>query len=65
MSFSTTNETAELELNEREEAWARVVIEKVRALRYGTVQIKVHDAQVAVIEATEQTRFELGPKARR
>jgi hypothetical protein len=65
MNFPATNETAVLELSEREKAWARVVIEKVRALRYGTVQIKIHDAQVAVIEATEQTRFELGPKQRR
>lgn len=53
-----------LELNEKERAWARVVIEKIRGLRFGTVQIKVHEAQVVLVEATEQTRFDLAPKTR-
>jgi hypothetical protein len=49
---------------EREQAWTRVVVEKVRGLRYGTVHIKVHEAQVVLIEATEQTRFDLAAKPR-
>ena len=53
-----------LNLSERGEAWVRVIIEKIRALRFGTVQIKIHEAQVVVIESTEQTRFDLGAKQR-
>ena len=51
-------------LDNAEQAWTRVVVEKVRALRYGTVHIKVHEAQVVLIEATEQTRFDLAAKPR-
>jgi hypothetical protein len=57
----TTNEPV---LDRSEEAWTRVIVEKVRALRYGTVHIKVHEAQVVLIEATEQTRFDLATKPR-
>jgi hypothetical protein len=64
MSISHLDQLAALDLSEREAAWARVVVEKVRALRYGTVQIKIHEAQVAVVETTEQRRFETGPKNR-
>jgi|GEM_PF-5803425 hypothetical protein len=51
-----------LHLDEREQAWVRVIIEKIRALKFGTVHIKIHESQVVVIESTEQTRFELGAK---
>ena len=37
--------------------WLQVVREKVETLRYGVVQIVVHDARVTVIERTEKTRF--------
>jgi hypothetical protein len=53
-----------LVLDEGEQAWTRVVVEKVRALRYGTVHIKVHEAQVVLVETTEQTRFDLAKKTR-
>lgn len=51
-------------LTEREQAWLKVVLERARGLRFGTVQIKIHEAQVVLVEATEQTRFDLSPKGR-
>lgn len=59
---SSTTATPLLTLDEREQAWTRVVVEKVRALRFGTVHIKVHEAQVVLVESTEQTRFDLAAK---
>lgn len=64
MSLKKPASNATPDLDEREQAWVRVVVEKVRAIRYGTVHIKIHEAQVALIEATEQTRFELSSKPR-
>lgn len=52
-------------LQEGEEEWVRALLEKVRSLRFGTVQLKIHEARVVVIETTEQTRFDLSPKPRR
>ncbi|GAA5481607.1 YezD family protein [Haloferula sargassicola] len=39
------------------EAWLEVVREKVTRLKYGSVQITVHDGQVTQIESLERTRF--------
>lgn len=39
--------------------WLAVVREKVSGLRYGVVQLVVHDGRVTQIERTEKTR--LGP----
>lgn len=36
--------------------WLRVVQQKVGALRYGVVQLVVHDGRVTQIERTEKTR---------
>jgi hypothetical protein len=38
--------------------WLSLVREKVETLRYGVVQILVHDSRVTQIERTERTRFE-------
>jgi len=38
--------------------WLRIVGEKVASLRYGVVQIVVHDRQVTQIERTEKTRLD-------
>ena len=64
MNLTNNRPSATLDLNEREETWTRVLVEKVRALRFGTVQIKIHEAQVVLIEATEQTRFDVTAKRR-
>ena len=37
--------------------WVRVVREKVESLRYGVVQLVVHDGRVTQIERTEKTRL--------
>lgn len=39
-------------------AWVQVVTEKVASLRYGVVQVTVHDGKVVQIERTERTRFD-------
>jgi len=38
--------------------WLRVVQEKVETLRYGVVQLVVHDGRVTQIERTEKTRLQ-------
>jgi hypothetical protein len=38
--------------------WLSLVREKVENLRYGVVQIVVHDSRVTQIERTERTRLE-------
>jgi hypothetical protein len=39
--------------------WVAVVCEKVAGLRYGVVQLTVHDGRVTQIERTEKTRLPL------
>jgi len=40
------------------EAWIELVRRQVASLRYGVVQITVHDARVIQIETTERVRLE-------
>ena len=40
--------------------WLEAVREQVASLRFGLVQIVVHDAQVVQIEKTERIRLEKG-----
>jgi hypothetical protein len=37
--------------------WLELVREKVQSLRFGVVQIVVHDSKVTQIERTEKTRL--------
>ncbi|MBI2516628.1 MAG: YezD family protein [Opitutae bacterium] len=37
--------------------WLRVVQQKVESLRFGVVQLVVHDGRVTQIERTEKTRL--------
>lgn len=37
--------------------WLHIVREKVESLRYGVVQLVVHDGRVTQIERTEKTRI--------
>lgn len=39
--------------------WLALVREKIESLRYGVVQLVVHDGRVTQIERTEKTRLEL------
>ena len=41
----------------REPAWLELVRAKVEGLRYGVVQLVVHDGRVTQIERTEKTRL--------
>lgn len=41
--------------------WLRLVQEKVESLRYGVVQLVVHDGRVTQIERTEKTRLPNDP----
>jgi hypothetical protein len=40
--------------------WLRVVQQKVESLRYGVVQLVVHDGRVTQIDRTEKTRLTPG-----
>jgi len=44
--------------NEIPPEWLRVVQEKVESLRFGVVQLVVHDGKVTQIERTEKTRLQ-------
>jgi hypothetical protein len=46
--------------HEAEPEWVRLVREKVESLRYGVVQLVVHDGRVMQIERTEKTRLAPG-----
>jgi len=46
---------------ERPPDWLRLVQEKVESLRYGVVQLVVHDGRVTQIERTEKTRLPSDP----
>lgn len=49
-------------LPENPPAWLEVVREKVESLRFGVVQIIVHESRVTLIERTEKTKLdELAP----
>jgi len=45
-------------MNNDNPQWLSLVREKVETLRYGVVQIVVHDSRVTQIERTERTRLE-------
>jgi hypothetical protein len=49
---------------ENEPVWLGVVRQKVESLRYGVVQIVVHDARVTLIERTEKTKLDDSVPAR-
>ena len=41
--------------------WLELVIQQVRSLRYGVVEIVVHDSRVIQIEKTERLRLDKTP----
>jgi hypothetical protein len=45
-------------MNTDQPEWLTLVREKVETLRYGIVQIVVHDSRVTQIERTEKTKIE-------
>ena len=55
--MSTTAETNSSAAEVLSPAWLEIVRQKVAGLRYGVVQIVIHDARVTQIERTEKTRI--------
>jgi hypothetical protein len=47
-----------LKIDNQHTNWLELVHEKVETLRFGVVQIVVHDSRVTLIERTEKTRLE-------
>ena len=45
--------------------WLELVIQQVGSLRYGVVEIVVHDSRVIQIEKTERLRLDKAPDDRR
>lgn len=43
--------------SDQESEWLEVVRRKVGQLRFGSVQITVHEERVTLVESTEKTRF--------
>ena len=44
-------------VSESDSRWLEIVREKVRGIRFGSVQITVHDGRVTQVEAIEKTRI--------
>jgi hypothetical protein len=45
--------------------WLELVIQQVSSLRYGVVEIVVHDSRVIQIEKTERLRLDKSPEENR
>ena len=44
--------------------WLELVVQQVNSLRYGVVEITVHDGRVIQIEKTERLRLDKKPASR-
>jgi hypothetical protein len=51
-------ENASSELNRTGQTWQELVQKQVDSLRFGVVQIVVHDSRVVQIERTEKVRLD-------
>lgn len=49
--------TATLNDEPAAESWLEIVRQKVGAMRFGSVQIVVHEGRVTQVESTEKTRL--------
>ncbi len=47
-----------VELTEHETAWADAVVRAIRGVRYGSVEVRIHDGHVVQIERREKLRLE-------
>ena len=43
------------------EPWVEIIRRKVGAMRFGSVQLTIHDGRVTQVEATEKTRLPAEP----
>ena len=56
--MKTTDNSARKVVEASQEAWLETVRKQVASLRFGMVQIVVHDSQVVQIERTEKVRLD-------
>ena len=56
MSTPTTN-SKQNENSASNNEWMDVVLSKIQNLRFGSVQITVHEGRVTLVESIEKTRF--------
>lgn len=56
-----TGNTTESEPTENKSTWIELVRNQVNSLRFGVIQIVVHDARVVQIERTEKVRLDRKP----
>jgi len=54
--MATTNQTSEAK--QAAPAWVQVVQEQVGAIRFGVVQITIHESRVVQVERTEKVRLD-------
>ena len=59
--MKTTDNSAKVAATAKQEPWLETVRSQVASLRFGVVQIVVHDAQVVQIERTEKVRLDKQP----
>ncbi len=57
LEMNATQNKMESDANEKA-GWLEIVRRQVSSLRYGVVQIVVHDSQVTQIEKTERVRLD-------
>jgi hypothetical protein len=59
-SSLSENRSQPLEVPEfQTQPWLALVVDKVKSLQYGVVQIVVHDSHVVQVERTERHRFDV------
>jgi len=46
-----------VDIDDKDAPWERAVREAVRGLRYGSVEVLVHDGRVVQVETREKVRF--------
>ena len=63
MKFNTEDRTAPGANAPAQPQWLGLVRERVSGLRYGVVQIVIHDGRVTQVESTERFRVPADPAA--
>lgn len=59
--MKTTDNSVKATTPAKQESWLETVRSQVASLRFGVVQIVVHDSQVVQIERTEKVRLDKQP----
>ncbi len=61
-SATTPASTEQPAASASHEEWAAYVLKKIEGLKYGSLQIVVHDGKIMQVEATEKIRFQSPPR---